>query len=42
MCSLYLLQVGVAEVAALYQQYRVDFAMFGYTPDYYLQLARGQ
>ena len=33
-------QVARAQVLALYKQYRVDFIMFGYTPDFYLELAR--
>lgn len=28
------------EIDGIYQKYRVDFELFGYTPDYFMQFAK--
>jgi hypothetical protein len=33
-------QLTKAEIQAIYEKYRVDHEMFGYTPDYFLQLGK--
>ena len=39
--ELYYSQLTKSEIRKLYEKYRIDFDLFGFTPDYFIKFGKG-